>query len=319
MATRTGHAFRQPEEVDELPSTQTPNEEGPVFTLFPKLPIEIRCIIISEAAQHPRVVEIGSYDTKRQGRFEVRFTSRTIVPSILHTFSESRAVGTKFYDRLIFGGRFTGTYVNWNADVITFNQSCSLYTAMQYLDLDCNQSDLTEKCSSLAVRDVYSVRDLIKKGNHFRNLQRVISVQETPSCPGLQSRGDGNLKLVPISQEEIATFKHWRLRNHEASLQRLEDLKKKEPRIKHLALMTATRGPQRRYSPAEKTARWRQARVIETPKPQKISFKSYRLVELQRSASERGLKTDGSKKDLIGRLEVHEEARFAQAMGENEQ
>lgn len=302
----------------ESPSAQTPEEEGRVFTLFPKLPIEIRCMIISEAAQHPRVVEIGSYDTKQQGRYEVRFTSRTIVPSILHTCSESRAVGTKFYDRLVFGGRFTGTYVNWTTDVFTFNQSCSTYTAVQFLDQDCNQSDLSNKCSSLAVRDVYYVGDLIQKCNHFRNLQRLIAVQETSSCSGLESRGDGNIELLPISQEEITTFKHWRLRNHQASLQRLEDLKKKEPRIKHIALMTAIRGPQRRYSPTEKAARWREARIVEIPKPQKISFKSYRLVELQRSASERGLKTDGSKKDLMGRLEIHEEARFAQETKGNE-
>jgi len=78
--------------------------------------------------------------------------------------------------------------------------------------------------------------------------------------------------------------------------------------------MTARRGRERRYSPTEQAARRRQARIIEAPRPWKISFKNYRVIDLQQAALERGLSKDGLKKDLIERLETHEDTRFAQAL-----
>jgi hypothetical protein len=69
------------------------------FEQFPKLPTEIRQMIWRLTIEENRVVELSNYEdrkTRSRTTYERRLTSKTLVPSILHTCSESRAIGPKF-------------------------------------------------------------------------------------------------------------------------------------------------------------------------------------------------------------------------------
>lgn len=96
----------------------SPDTQIKSFTLFPRFPVELRNMVWDLAACDPRIVEIGGYQTKnkRMRKKEFRFTSKTLVPSVLHVCSESRACGVKHYEKLSFGKRFTGTFINWTVD-----------------------------------------------------------------------------------------------------------------------------------------------------------------------------------------------------------
>lgn len=90
----------------ETPSTLT-------FHPFPRLPLELRTMIWNFGARQVRVVEIGLIDAKYKGIGSVqRLTSKTLVSGMLHACAASREMGVKRYEKIIFHGIFTRSYIN---------------------------------------------------------------------------------------------------------------------------------------------------------------------------------------------------------------
>ena len=117
------------------------NEKLSKFTLFPKMALELREMVWSQACKVERVVDLWFeplggraglplFDTISQIP-PVVYRSRTKVPAILHTSKEARATGLKYFT-LEFGNKTTyqdggttmefttsaRTYVNWEYDII---------------------------------------------------------------------------------------------------------------------------------------------------------------------------------------------------------
>lgn len=69
-----------------LPNNPTADggDPQPAFTVFPKLPIELRLKIFGIAAREPRIIEV-SYSAEKARVYQV-----TLTPPLLRTSSESR-------------------------------------------------------------------------------------------------------------------------------------------------------------------------------------------------------------------------------------
>jgi len=98
---------------------QTSPELATAFTIFPKLPVELRLKIWKFALPGRRIVDIRC--DKQSVLFE-KYRSSTPIPSILHVCSESRTLASKVYE-LAF--RTTPSsrsiYFNFSADLLVFN------------------------------------------------------------------------------------------------------------------------------------------------------------------------------------------------------
>jgi hypothetical protein len=73
------------------------------FTLFPKLPNELRMRIWKEACFEPRIVEvdISAYPAEGPASTANRnYTTRTPTPAVLHVCSEARQIGLEHYNRI---------------------------------------------------------------------------------------------------------------------------------------------------------------------------------------------------------------------------
>jgi hypothetical protein len=124
------------------------DDGAPKFTLFPRLPIELREKIWKEACNEPRVIDlwacavgqvIGNAHKLEQLFAGIPFAYRTyqIDPAVLGACQPSKTVGNRHYE-LSFGTKFDGyddgfgygpgaeiiiqtpslTYVNWKSDII---------------------------------------------------------------------------------------------------------------------------------------------------------------------------------------------------------
>lgn len=98
--------------IDALP--ETPIELSVFeFTLFPKLPIELRTLVWEHIFLESRVIRV-SEDTSRDpqtgpiGRRRVKAT--LTVPPALHVYRESRSIATKHYT-MSFGTQLSGNGV----------------------------------------------------------------------------------------------------------------------------------------------------------------------------------------------------------------
>jgi hypothetical protein len=96
------------------------------FTLFPKLPIELRTKIWEESISEPRVVVVYISNFGFKTQFCITFASSTPVPAILHVGREARQAGLKHYT-LSFGSYsdkfYKGEptiYVNMKKDTVYF-------------------------------------------------------------------------------------------------------------------------------------------------------------------------------------------------------
>jgi 2EXR family len=103
----------------------------PRFVCFKELPTELRRIIWNLVAREPRIVEFSYYP--KQKTMESKFPSKTMVPAILHTSSEARTVGLEVYEELNFGFFFDTTYINWEVDIVTFENINALKA---FLDIE---------------------------------------------------------------------------------------------------------------------------------------------------------------------------------------
>jgi hypothetical protein len=99
------------------------------FTLFPKLPIELRFKIWEESIPESRVVEVHVSEFKFKSKASCTFASTTPVPIILHVNHESRQLGFKRYtlhfgcdEDIVFGGLPT-IYIDVKNDVVVFRKN----------------------------------------------------------------------------------------------------------------------------------------------------------------------------------------------------
>jgi hypothetical protein len=104
------------------------NKQLEEFTLFPKLPVELRTTIWKESSSEPRLVEVHVSDFNFKGKESFTFASTTPVPTILHVNQESRLTGLKQYslhfgsdDDVIYGGLPT-VYFDMKKDVVLFRK-----------------------------------------------------------------------------------------------------------------------------------------------------------------------------------------------------
>lgn len=112
MSSQTTHIQHSKAESDE-----------PVFTLFPKLPPELRLKIIQIASNLPRILYIQLTGPKVTGT-RLPYFCRDPVPAVLHVSQEFRKEALKSY-KLTFPARPTngemieqpGVYYNSDADV----------------------------------------------------------------------------------------------------------------------------------------------------------------------------------------------------------
>ena len=75
-------------------------QKRPGFTLFRKLPSELRLEIWSLVTTHSRVVEIIAIDVYMYGRWLPRIVSNTLVPAMMHVCFEARKVGLERYTEI---------------------------------------------------------------------------------------------------------------------------------------------------------------------------------------------------------------------------
>jgi hypothetical protein len=83
-----------------------------LFPEFRHLMLEIRERIFTIACFEPRVVEIAGGPSK----------TITPAPSLMHVNSQSRKIALALYNPLKLRGRFTGTYINWEVDIVYLNE-----------------------------------------------------------------------------------------------------------------------------------------------------------------------------------------------------
>ena len=101
------------EDVDNLKPVYRMTSSPTSFTLFGRLPVEIRCGIWKLAAPGPRIVAV-KFDRNR-----AQYQSRITIPAILRVSQESRHEALKIYRELLLGpGRNVGCYVDIDRDTI---------------------------------------------------------------------------------------------------------------------------------------------------------------------------------------------------------
>ncbi|KAH7418263.1 hypothetical protein BKA64DRAFT_194753 [Cadophora sp. MPI-SDFR-AT-0126] len=176
------------------------------FHKFQRLPLELRCMIWHFAARQVRVVEIEMVRAEYKGVGRInRFASKTLTPAILHACGESRWIGLKRYERIIFNGIMSGSYVNWDVDYIGFRPSKDWDTRFllgQFLYCPGFEScEVIKHCSRLVTFEPIPHKDrqnhAIHYLRHFKNLEELIFL--FPGDFGGLSQLGGNIKLAPMT------------------------------------------------------------------------------------------------------------------------
>ncbi|CAL3973467.1 unnamed protein product [Diplocarpon coronariae] len=114
--------------------------EGRVFTLFPKLPLELRMMVLETAVSElaPRIVSVFDPTPKK-----VAFTTSSpckpvasyAIPALLHTYSESRRIAKKTYDA-VFSTNLRGApvYFNFSQDILLFDDYQAMMWFFSFID-----------------------------------------------------------------------------------------------------------------------------------------------------------------------------------------
>ena len=105
----------------DLPRLALPHGSLTEFTLFPKLPIELRREIWKHVSFEPRIIKLfdfrGCFSTRRVG-------GQSKIPPLLHASKEARSVGLRHYklcwERSPFGGKSNKSTMYLNFDVDRF-------------------------------------------------------------------------------------------------------------------------------------------------------------------------------------------------------
>jgi hypothetical protein len=153
-----------------------PLESRKYFFPFKKLPTELRQEIwkLELAAREPRIVKIY-YDDKKK---KTQIRSKTGVPVTLHVCSESREIGLQVYKKLVVNNYFTGTFVEWERDMIYINTEKCLLSIMALPEMISGAAELNQMCQRLALdeRGMWSFVDEFKTKTHFPKLEELIKV-----------------------------------------------------------------------------------------------------------------------------------------------
>ena len=237
------------------------------------------------AGLEPRAVEFEYYP--KQGNITSKFPSKTIVPAILHTSREARSVGLELYEKLNFGGAFCRTFINWEVDIVLFQEGLRDFLYFEHLIHNKHVSDylhwrskigsahsiIDQKCQRLAIheKDFLIISPELKPHN-FGQLKELLIVCRPKR---LGSFKDGNLTLMPADQENQALSVHqneedeseseyqgiqygpvhWRYSEIKSWEKKIRDMQTKHPRITKGCVMDMKREQHRLMTPAEKKAR----------------------------------------------------------------
>ncbi|TVY88621.1 hypothetical protein LAWI1_G004044 [Lachnellula willkommii] len=108
-------ASNQREILKRSMSSSSDDPQSPIFTAFPRLPIELRFKIWENASMATRTLELMYCFTKQ------RFSAFQPVPAVLHTCREARQAGKRIYF-LSFGSAKSPprTYFNPISDIVYF-------------------------------------------------------------------------------------------------------------------------------------------------------------------------------------------------------
>ncbi|KAG0646877.1 hypothetical protein D0Z07_6262 [Hyphodiscus hymeniophilus] len=185
----------------------------PSFTPFQRLPNEIRARIYELASYESRVIEVTCHDKPM---------SDTPAPALLHASSESRKIALNVYKPLVLDEVETGTFVNWDLDVIFLNDRRAAFNSQL------NYTTLHEKCKKLALPSASHLPfRLPEEYTHVESLVVVMQV----------AAGDGNVEFIPAEGEEETSYRA-----------------KTECRIKSYTIRDANRGRVKSMSVEEKVA-----------------------------------------------------------------
>ena len=105
-----------------------------------------------------------------------QFLSRTPAPSILHACVESRALGLKFYAMFNLGNHFSGTFVNWNIDLIFINQLAIYDFLSEYSQTEGAREEVEKHCQRIGFSG--RCHGWLKSLDQFENLKEVTIVEE---------------------------------------------------------------------------------------------------------------------------------------------
>ena len=332
------------------PPPTTANASPHVFPPFKLLPLELRQMIWMQAALEPRVVELGFYEAKTKNRRrETRNTSKTLVPALLHTCSESRAVGLMHYEKLIPTGIFTGTYINWAQDYVyldcSHGQFIDFKRYQEYLQKRPGHQKgvLPQKCRRLLVgRRLHAPR--VSLFNIFDLVEDVAVLHsgETWSySDGVHNETSGTIgsdfSLLELNHNYNGSdTRKFSSEDHDISFPYIHYFHDGSYRPmwsyiesncgnwKSVSLVKATRGSHRPLSKEEKANRRERERQEKLDKqaprkPEKTKFENWRVSELQAEAEDRGLGTEGSKSELVTQLQANEYIPYSEALEEYEQ
>ncbi|KAL2072985.1 hypothetical protein VTL71DRAFT_10309 [Oculimacula yallundae] len=98
------------------PHLSMPHVKLTSFTLFPRLPLELRNMIWEASISDPRIMVVAEHSQKRIPRLETK-SRAAAVPSLLHTNVEARSVAVKKY--IPFAARWgKPIYFDFNHDIL---------------------------------------------------------------------------------------------------------------------------------------------------------------------------------------------------------
>jgi 2EXR family len=226
LKTSAGQGTGSKEQGTILEPNILPYPQIQTFTFSPHFPMELQNMVWSLAACHTRIIENGGYDmrNKRTRKREFRFTSKTLVPSILHVCSESRATGMKHYEKLSFRERFTGTFINWSVDFVIFsNRSLSQWSSVMnsFLRSKDVKKEITQKRRHFIL---YRGDRCHYLGREFGNLQQTVKISkilEPYLKPEHCGQRLGDLSLSALSETGLGEWRLVNLRSDKSDLQKL--------------------------------------------------------------------------------------------------
>jgi hypothetical protein len=162
-----------------------------IFTLFTKLPSELRIKIWTACFPEPRVVSVRYNRTARQ------YTSKTAPPALLHVCSESRTLFLSTYIKFILSPKYeSAVFVDFARDSIFFdNLDCS---PEGDLSLDLAKSPHSDRILSCAIdSQVWEVLrvfkyDSLSEVKLMPNLRTIALVMPKDYERGIHRRVDTN-------------------------------------------------------------------------------------------------------------------------------
>ena len=166
-----------------------PLESRKYFFPFKKLPPELRQEIwkLELATREPRIIKL--YHDEKKARAPIR--SKTGVPIILHVCSESRMLGLRAYKPLVINGYFTGTFIEWERDVIYINNDKCLETLMALPEMRSGVAELNQMCHRLALDDrgLWSFVEDFDANTHFPELEELVKSFASVGEAGCKNEG----------------------------------------------------------------------------------------------------------------------------------